>query len=1117
MSNYQANIITKNPATPTGPVQTGSAPGMWRMDEVSYWLKQGVWPTQGVTGADPYFPYVTLLLSTTSLGNANNNLFVDSSGAFNPISRSGNTRQGSATPYSANWSNYFGSSDYLQISGPATGTGTWTVEGWFYFTSLPGGTIFAQGTADTASCWFLYLTSSGGLNFYSNGNISASSSGVVAANTWVHIALVSNSSNSTTYVNGTSVATGSYAGKTFTGGPFQLNRGYGGATNGNPCYQSNVRMVVGTAVYTSNFTPPTSALTAISGTSLLTCQSNRFRDASTNNYTVASTGSVTVTDFAPFSPGNPGITYNQSDIANWSNYFDGNGDYLTVPSSSAFNYGTGDFTIECWGYRGSSANFWCGYSASGVSFTLFSYSGASSTIQVYSNGFYDSGINPGYNTWFHVAVTRSSGTLRIFINGVQGFSGSYTTDISSHAVRIGSSTANEWGLGNVSNLRVVKGTALYTSNFTPPTTNLTAVSGTSLLTCQSAAFTDNSTNNFVITPTGEVTVTGNSPFNTVGYWSNYFDGSGDYLSVADNAALQFGTGNFTVECWFNSNVTTGTTHSTIIGKWGANFNTTGDWALRSRFSNSNQAAVTLRYASGWYDITTGVSINDGAWHHLAFVRENSTTLRVYVDGVLRATQTISASDIVGSSATLGIGGPVTSATGEGAITGYVSNARLVKGTAVYTSAFTPPTTPLTAITNTSLLTCQNGRFIDNSTNNFTITRNGDVSAQSFDPFYTATIASNGGSMYSDGSGDYLTLPSSPLLAMGTSDFTWECWLYPLALGTLNTFWRNNVTNGAQIGMDDTGQWGIAAANTAWIVRSSTIPTLRMWNHVAVSRSGSNLSLFLNGVRVATTASGGTNFATGSATIFAEAGGSYNFNAYMSDVRIVKGSAVYNPTSSTYTVPTAPLTPTANTTLLVNGMNAGIYDATAINDMETVSGAQVVTNISKFGGSSAFFNGTGGFLDIPAASSKDSAFGTGDFTVEMWLYFNSVSGSPTIITFNNFGSGDGFFLNVESSAIGVRADGSTPIRASTTVTTGVWYHVAVTRSSGTLRLFQDGVNVGSTTWTTNCTAGLLRIGQPKDTTGATYALSGYMDDLRVTKGYARYTSNFTPPTQAFPTF
>ena len=111
------------------------------------------------------------------------------------------------------------------------------------------------------------------------------------------------------------------------------------------------------------------------------------------------------------------------------------------------------------------------------------------------------------------------------------------------------------------------------------------------------------------------------------------------------------------------------------------------------------------------------------------------------------------------------------------VNGFMSNVRVVKGTALYTSTFTPSTTPLTAVSGTSLLTCQSARFIDTSSNAFTITVNGDTKVQPYNPFYTASIASNGGSMYFDGSGDYLSVPSAPNMNFGTSNWTIECWVY----------------------------------------------------------------------------------------------------------------------------------------------------------------------------------------------------------------------------------------------------------------------------------------------------------------------------------------------------
>lgn len=650
-----------------------------------------------------------------------------------------------------------------------------------------------------------------------------------------------------------------------------------------------------------------------------------------------------------------------------------------------------------------------------------------------------------------------------------------------------------------------------TANYIVPDTYFPYVTmllnSTAINAAQNSTFIDSSTNNLSITRNGNATQGSVSPYSA--NWSNYFDGVGDFLSISDNTAFDFGSGDFTIEAWIYLTAYNPTFASQIFGAH--NYGTSADYI----FQINTTGKLSFQIGSGSPIVVSTSSVSLNTWTHVAIVR-SGTSLTPYINGV-NAGGGATSSSSVDAGRNLTIGSDATGNTGA-SLSGYISNLRVVKGTAVYTSAFTPPTSPLTAISGTSLLTCADNRFRDGSTNNFTITRTGDVRVSSFSrfspslPYSAATI---GGSLYTDGSGDYLLTSSSNALGFGSGDFTFECWLYPITypndsymLSTGSTTTNNNIS--LEIRNAQVAAHLYISGSHSDVQFTDLQPRLYAWNHLAISRVSGVLYGFLNGVRSSVTQSLSASFGSSGLMSISESG----YSGYVSDVRISNGTAVYS--GSTYTVPTAPLASTASTALLLKFTNAGIYDAAEINNMETVSNAQVSTSVSKFGGSSVFFNGTGGFLDIPSASSKESAFGTGDFTVEMWLYFNSVSGSPTIITFNNFGSGDGFFLNVESSAIGIRADGGTPIRANTTVTTGVWYHVAVTRSSGTLRLFQNGVNVGSTTWTTNCTAGLLRIGQPKDTTGSTYALSGYMDELRITKGYARYTANFTPPTQAFPT-
>lgn len=319
---------------------------------------------------------------------------------------------------------------------------------------------------------------------------------------------------------------------------------------------------------------------------------------------------------------------------------------------------------------------------------------------------------------------------------------------------------------------------------------------------------------------------------------------------------------------------------------------------------------------------------------------------------------------------------------------------------------------------------------------------------------------------------------------------------------------------------------VYASGSAVITASTAVGTGR-WNHIALVRNGTFLTLYINGVSVGS-ATNSTNFNnTGvmgiGANVSGGGAGAYPINGYMSDVRVTKGTALY---VTTFTPPTAPVTPTAATTLLVNGMNAGIFDATAINNMETVGNAQVSTVQSKFGGSSLYFDGTGDRILV--APDEDLNLATGDFTVEGWFYSNSTSGNASAVTraaagnistaaelqWGIYRSGSNMFVRPYQGG----SDFSINVGA---ITTGTWHHVAMTRSGNTIRGFLNGVLAG----TTQTISGALNnntvwygaiIGGITVTSVDEY-WNGYIDDLRVTKGYARYTSNFTPPTAALPTF
>jgi hypothetical protein len=199
-------------------------------------------------------------------------------------------------------------------------------------------------------------------------------------------------------------------------------------------------------------------------------------------------------------------------------------------------------------------------------------------------------------------------------------------------------------------------------------------------------------------------------------------------------------------------------------------------------------------------------------------------------------------------------------------------------------------------------------------------------------------------------------------------------------------------------------------------------------------------------------------------------------------------------------------------------NAGIYDAAAKNVLETVGNAQVSTTQAKFGTTSMYFDGTGDQLLMPA--SQNFEFGSGNHTVECWVYLTATSGS--IINYSNGQSANTNFCweIYQSSATGIQftiLEGGTAYQAlSTAFSINAWNHVAGVRNGNTLTIYVNGT-AGGTTATVTGVSVSVRSGVTVKVSGynnATGMITGYVDDLRISK-FARYTANFTPATAAFP--
>jgi len=213
------------------------------------------------------------------------------------------------------------------------------------------------------------------------------------------------------------------------------------------------------------------------------------------------------------------ITSPAAVINSGSLVFNGSNQYLNTPSSSAFAFGTNDFTMETWIYP------------TNLSGRLWFFSSNTDNVDLNGNGgifyfgpggLYYSATNTviSVGTWHHIALVRASGTITLYVNGssVMSQNGIGYNSTSNRAIDIAysASQGNGYFTGRMSNFRIVSGTALYTgSTITVPTTPLSAVSGPQLLlnTTNDANFLkDSSTNNFTVTNNGSVTSSALNPF-----------------------------------------------------------------------------------------------------------------------------------------------------------------------------------------------------------------------------------------------------------------------------------------------------------------------------------------------------------------------------------------------------------------------------------------------------------------------------------------------------------------------------------------------------------------------------------------------------------------------------
>ncbi len=510
--------------------------------------------------------------------------------------------------------------------------GDFTIEGWIYHTSnVSGGSqIFGTATSNTYQCGISVIQHGGYpgycLNVEFNANSPTRFRSIVPFPLfqWHHFAFVRHSGTGYLYMDGIlqeskSLTVSDASNVAYIGRPAHDAGAY--RWNG---YISDFKIYNGVAKYTSEFIPastdPDIQLNSPSGV----VHSSKLGKLKTGG---VSCGTVEA-------------------------------GYMTVVEDADWDFGTGDYTAEAWVYMTGTDNYVFATLISGSWWGLNFWTNNSSwSIRAGYNSKHEyTGIRWNYRQWYHIAVSRKSGTSMLFLDGKLIDSQSDTDNLdSTGALQIGRD-ANSWNKkfsGVISNARIVKGRALYTGNFTVPTEPLKNVSDTVLLCCQSQTsvskaavvpdtgtgtallnaplsstpFADSSSTGATITNTGSIATAsaGTNSFNITNAAS--LDGSSQRLGT-NNTNMSF-TGNWTLDAWFKLD-------SSASG-YNALFNTGyGSQNTYMYFSINDDEKPYIEGGSAGGTTTAANAINKNQWYHMR-VRCHGSNIMQYIDGTLVAT------------------------------------------------------------------------------------------------------------------------------------------------------------------------------------------------------------------------------------------------------------------------------------------------------------------------------------------------------------------------------------------------------------------------------------------------------------------------------------------------
>ena len=798
--------------------------------------------------------------------------------------------------------------------------------------------------------------------------------------------------------------------------------------------------------------------------------------------------------------GNPLVVYNKDNGP--SIKFDGLS-YFTIPSSNDFSFGTGDFTVECLINTSSQTNQMifdtviAGQSGAQTG-RLAIYLTSTGKVEIYNGSYLTSTNSISYTQINHIAITRTNSILKIFINGVVGYSASVVTDFTLNNCTIGKDLASNGTyslIGNLIQFHIIKGVSKYSTDFTPAS-RLTSTTNTVLLiqVDKTVVNTDNWSKiqlesvetiqaPSIVEQTGKVITNTGVTIDTTDSGSKFPNGSlsfkgSNYLTFDATNILNFGTNDFTIEFWYYTN--SSTNYNIIMGI----------------DNNNNSYPFALEVSSirgfAFHSYTTFLNYrmdpNISQWKHYAITRTNGSILTLFIDGINVATSNISV-DTVYNFTNMYIGKQ-----GNYYANGVLNDFRISNISRYNTTNFTPPTSGLVKDTNTvfllqaanpnqplsikdpkrkdffgdkSMVACY---MLDSNANDETGMYNGALSGNNF-------AYSNGkfGQCISVNSTNYVDLPETLSTIFGTNDFSISLWFKPSdTLVTHNIIFATQSSNSPGfftiLLMDNKILAGLFDGSSRPSITHQDNTLLTDWNHVVVTKKSNVYKIYSNNVVSSTTLTSAFSIACGDIRIGQNpaAPSLQYFNGQIDNVKIFNRALTDSEVTSLYDETFSPIITLETETETIASEPDFFNDKSNIatylfdNNVNDANGKYngTATNITYAAGK---FGNCANFDGTSSIKSKLDLSGLNSYTMSVWVKKNTID--------SHFNMGQGVLTSAGVTSTGPRcelvwfrdgylyaecgSDHSNWNKYLPPVIDTNWHHLLYTFNNGIINMYFDG--------------------------------------------------------------